>query len=261
MIGGTCYHASDLAKNFYSKFTKGKLYLTNDKTAEMVKLVENSSRDIQIALANSIDMMCSKAGISSNEVIEFANKHPRVNILKPSCGVGGHCIAVDPWFLIEGFRAESKLLRQARDINDKKPYIVLDSVFSRIKLLKKQGVTNPRISVLGLTFKPDVDDLRESPALKIALELNKVSDLAVCEPNIKESQLKSIGFDNIMTMPESVEWADIVLILVAHSEFMAIKKLDLKDKDIIDSCGLLYAIDKAKFNIFVQGAKKLECEI
>jgi len=250
VIGGLCQRSAELAREFYSKFVKGHLTLADDKTAEMVKLVENSSRDVQIAFANQLDAMCQKIGINPYRVIELANKHPRVNILNPGCGVGGHCIAVDPWFLIETFPKDSELLKTTRKINDNKPNQVIKDVLKKIDAIKENGISKPKLLVLGLTFKADVDDMRESPALKIAQELKKkksLLELAVCEPNVISDSLREMGFANIKGLFEGVAWADLVLILVKHKEFYSIKELDLKDKDIVDYCGLLHELDSSEF--------------
>jgi len=254
VIGGMCQRSAELAREFYSKFVKGHLTLTDDKVAEMVKLVENSSRDVQIAFANQIGAMCQKIGIDPYRVIEFANKHPRVNILNPGCGVGGHCIAVDPWFLIQTFPQDSELLKTTRKINDNKPNQVIEDVLLKIDSLKEKGKSKPNLLVLGLTFKADVDDMRESPALKIALELKKkksLLDLAICEPNVISDSLKDMGFTNIKGLFEGVAWADLVLILVKHKEFYSIKELDFKNKEIIDSCGLLYESYSSEFSSYL----------
>ncbi len=243
VVGGVCETSTHLAKNFYSKFVKGHIHLTTDKTAEMIKLVENSSRDVQIAFANQVDAMCKTAGINTFEVIECANKHPRVNILNPGCGVGGHCIAVDPWFLVESFPHDSELLKTARNINDSKPLAVVADVLHKTQELQFSGFTKPKVLVLGLTFKADIDDMRESPALKIACELQKNTnklDLAVCEPNIESADLQKMGFENLKTFVDGVKWADIIVALVRHKDFYFLRDLNLKDKIVLDTCGLLY---------------------
>ncbi len=245
VIGGVCLQALELAKKFYSKFVKGKLLFTDYKTAEMVKLVENSSRDIQIAFANQIASMCRKSGINPYQVIELANKHPRVKILSPGCGVGGHCLAVDPWFLVQGFPQDSELIKVARKINDKKPEDVIKNVFTKVDQLKVKGISRPKILILGLTFKQDIDDLRQSPALCIAKELiknGKDLDVAICEPNISRAKLKKMIFFDVKGLLDGIKWADIVLILVKHKDFFSIKDLDLYNKIVIDTCGLLHEI-------------------
>lgn len=252
IIGGICEQSTELAKTFYSKFVKGELFLTDDKTAEMVKLIENSSRDVQIALANQIAGMCESVGINPFNVINLANKHPRVKILNPSCGVGGHCIAVDPWFLVESFPENSLLLKTAREINDSKPENIIKKVKKKAKLL----ITKPaKVLALGLTFKQDIDDLRESPALKIALKLNQdnLIDLAVLEPNISQEKLKNLGLNNIFNIKnfqDHINWADIILILVNHKQFFDIKNLNLLNKEIIDSSGLLYFVNQNNNSFF-----------
>ncbi|MCF7799663.1 nucleotide sugar dehydrogenase [Candidatus Babeliales bacterium] len=264
VIGGICQYSCELAKKFYSKITKGHFYLTDDKTAEMVKLVENGSRDAQIAFANTVDLMCEQAGINSRQVIEIANKHPRVNILNPNCGVGGHCIAVDPWFLIESFSATTNFLKQVRDVNDKKPYFVIDSVFKKIEKLKEKNVVIPKVLVLGLTFKADVDDIRESPALKITKELNNQTnllELAICEPKVNIKILQNLGFNKILKLQDGIVWADLILILVDHSEFKLLKKIDLKNKEVIDTCGLLYKLDISSSDILLSKINNVRCEI
>jgi UDP-N-acetyl-D-mannosaminuronic acid dehydrogenase len=242
IIGGICAQSSEKAKCFYKKFVKGNCYISDDKTAEMVKLIENSSRDIQIALANQIAGMCAQKDMNPFEVIELANKHPRVNILQPGCGVGGHCIAVDPWFLIESFPQNTQLLKNARAINDVKPQIVIEEILHK----SKQFTKKPNILVLGLTFKPDIDDMRESPALHIAKELNKIKqnfNLHICEPNIKKKHLKSIGFENLTTLEEGSLIADMVVILVKHSIFKRLTPQQLKNKVVIDPCGLQHTLN------------------
>ncbi|MCK4650876.1 nucleotide sugar dehydrogenase [Candidatus Babeliales bacterium] len=253
VIGGICQESSHLANKFYSKFVKGKLYLTDDRTAEMVKLVENGSRDVQIAFANQVADMCYKAKIDPFRVIEFANKHPRVNILNPGCGVGGHCLAVDPWFLVRGFKRDSNLLKISRSINDERPFKVVNYVIKQVEKLKKKGIEKPKILVLGLTFKPDVDDLRNSPALKICLELNKKTELfemGVCEPNLVSDRIIKLGFSNVKELVDGVKWADIILPLVKHKDFFGIKYFNLKDKLVVDVCGLFYN----SIEFFIQGA-------
>lgn len=223
IIGGICQESAKKATGFYSHFVTGDCFLTSDKIAEMVKLVENSSRDVQIALANQIAQMCNVAHIDPNEVIKLANKHPRVNLLQPGCGVGGHCIAVDPWFLIKHFPKQTLLLQAARKINDDRPYDIINSIVSQAKKFKKIEGRKPKVLTLGLTFKPDVDDLRQSPALFIAQELNKLTDLLALEvhdPFVPERIIKSYGLKNNKNL-ETIK-IDIVQILVKHTVFQKI---------------------------------------
>ena len=240
IIGGICQRSSQLATEFYKTFVTGDCYQTDDKSAEMVKLVENSSRDVQIAFANQVAGMCEQADIDPFKVIELANKHPRVNLLKPGCGVGGHCIAVDPWFLIEGFPEQTKLLKTARETNDSKPGQVIEDVIRQASALAIAKKQKPTVLALGLTFKPDVDDMRESPALQIAQKLAKQNglNLLVCEPNIEQKKLSTLGFTNIVTIENGLEQADIVLALVPHTPFKKIDQSNLRNKIVIDPCGL-----------------------
>lgn len=257
VIGGICNKASELAKNFYERFVEGKLYITSANTAEMVKLVENSSRDVQIAFAHQLAGMCEKANIDVMEVIELANKHPRVNILTPTCGVGGHCIAVDPWFLIENYPTETELLKTARRINDKRPLEILNKIHNLINEFKLKNNKKPNVLAMGLTYKADVDDLRESPALVIANELNKNKNqfnFFVCEPNVNSEELKKLNLE-YHSLEEGLEKADILIFLVKHSAFKSISFNYLKDKLILDSCGILYTpknIDENKIKIIEQ---------
>lgn len=239
VIGGICPESATRAKTFYEAFVKGNLCLTDDKTAEMVKLVENSTRDVQIALANQISQMCKTANINPFEVIELANKHPQINLLQPGCGVGGHCIAIDPWFLIESFPDSSELLQTARAINDKKPHIVIDDVITCAKRFLQKHKRKPKVIALGLTFKPDVDDLRQSPALLIARELGKqkeLLDLSVYDHFVSEEKITSFGLQNRTCMKSAVDEADIVLILVKHTLFK--NNLNVAHKITINTCGL-----------------------
>ncbi|MBD3273080.1 nucleotide sugar dehydrogenase [Candidatus Dependentiae bacterium] len=252
VVGGVCDKSCSLAKEFYSKFVKGEIYISDDKTAEMVKLVENSYRDLNIAFANEISFMAKSVGINPFKVIDIANKHPRVNILNPGCGVGGHCIAVDPWFLIQTFPKSSQTLRMARIINDSKPYYVIDKVLNELKSLNK--IEKPKVLALGLTFKADVDDLRGSPALKVAKELNTKKEqleLAVIEPNIKDEILRDFNFKYFKNLSSAIFWADVILVLIGHKNFFELNDFDLKDKLIIDECGLLYKIKNEQKNISI----------
>jgi UDP-N-acetyl-D-mannosaminuronic acid dehydrogenase len=238
IIGGICATSTNMANTFYKQFVKGKCFATNSKTAEMIKLVENSYRDVQIAFANQVAGMCDEAKINPFDVISFANKHPRVNILQPGCGVGGHCIAVDPWFLIKGFSQNTNLLLQARKINDNKPKEVIQTVLDKAKEFITKNNKPPRVLTLGLTFKPDVDDIRQSPALYIVKKLQKCSfiTLFVHDPYVTDDT-----FENIKNLDQAIHISDIVVILVKHSRFeKALTKYELLDnKIIIDPCGLI----------------------
>ena len=221
VIGGIDEKSISMAINFYKKFVKGNLHATNARTAEMCKLTENASRDLQIAFANELSIICEKANINVWNLIDLANKHPRVNILDPGCGVGGHCIAVDPYFITSSFKEESKLIALAREVNNYKSTWVTDDIIGRIRDYIKKFNKNPKIALLGITFKANIDDLRESPALKIAQYVNENYDsnnTYVVEPNIKKFEnLKIIDLDKAKSE------CDILFILVNHNEFITLK--------------------------------------
>jgi UDP-N-acetylglucosamine 2-epimerase (non-hydrolysing) len=242
IIGGISPTCVEQAKLFYKRFVKGALYLTDAVTAEMVKLVENSSRDNAIAFANQVASMSYAAGLDPFEVIELANKHPRINILRPSCGVGGHCIAVDPWFLVQTFPEQAQLLKTAREINDAKPQEVLSFIRQRLDADGQSRQRPACVLVLGLTYKPDVDDLRESPALAIAQELNSWKDcmLLVCEPQVEREQLYPYFKQHqVVPLEQGIERADLIISLVAHSQFKILVHHRVRHK-ILDFCGLLH---------------------
>ena len=242
IIGGINHESVDRAKVFYKQFVKGQLYLTNATTAEMVKLVENSSRDVSIAFANQVAAMAYATGLDPFEVIALANKHPRVNILNPSCGVGGHCIAVDPWFLVETFPQQSHLLQTARAVNDAKPLHVISLTRSWIQEWHNKREQTPTVLVLGLTYKADVDDMRESPALMIARTLQKYTDcnVLVAEPNVAQTVLESMFNNAVVSLQEGIDRADIVVCLVPHRQFKNIDRHMSTHKKVLDFCGLLY---------------------
>ncbi|MFH1643549.1 MAG: nucleotide sugar dehydrogenase [bacterium] len=251
IIGAPCLSAAEFARKFYSKFVKGNLEITDDKTAEMVKLIENSFRDTQIAFANQVADMSEIAGIDPYNVIFLANKHPRVNILNPTCGVGGHCIAVDPWFLIDSFSEQTKLLKVVRSINDEKPNFIVNKVLNVVENFKKQNFRNPVIAVFGVTYKPDVDDIRESPALKIVKELNsdkKNLNLIAYDPFVVKKVFDDNNIANLTNQRNLLEKADIVLFLVKHTQFFNIKTNLLQNKNIIDACGFIYDFNKKNNN-------------
>jgi UDP-N-acetyl-D-mannosaminuronic acid dehydrogenase len=261
VIGGMCQKACELSKKFYSKFVKGFLHITDDKTAEMVKLAENSYRDVQIAFANQIASISNQIGINPFQVIEFANKHPRVKILSPGTGVGGHCVAVDPYFLIEGFPEETSLLQSARQINNVKPYQILDKILSRIQRLKIHGIAKPKICLLGITFKPNVEDIRESPALKIALELNRQKDefdLYTFDPNISADTMQKLGLTTKNNLQYQIQNSDLVAILVKHKEFEILPESLFDNKIVIDPCGLIYDMHVKKSKEILKGSIQLK---
>ena len=235
VIGGINPESTKKAISFYSSFIKGELHATNSSTAEMCKLVENSSRDVQIAFANELSLICNQAGIDVWELITLANKHPRVNILQPGCGVGGHCIAVDPYFIISEFPKESKLISTAREVNNfKSSWCILKIQESKLEFKTKFG-RNAKLAVMGLAFKPNIDDLRESPAKLIAKTIllnNDNEEAFFVEPNISKHDLFKLTL-----YKDAIEKADIIIFLVAHNEFKSLKIS--KDKLVLDFCGIL----------------------
>lgn len=228
-IGGINEASTEKAVWFYKHFVKGELHKTNSKTAEMCKLVENSSRDVQIAFANELSIICDKAGINVWELITLANKHPRVNILQPGTGVGGHCIAVDPWFIVSEFPEESKIIRSAREINNYKTEWVIEKIKNAALQFKLDNGKDAKIACMGLAFKPNIDDLRESPALLVVETLvNDGFDVLAVEPNIEEHN----DFD-IYDTDEAIGLADIVVVLVAHKDFSSCRTSFFKDKKVL----------------------------
>jgi UDP-N-acetyl-D-mannosaminuronic acid dehydrogenase len=228
IVGGLTPVATEKATAFYQQFVDGECFLTNARTAEMAKLVENSYRDVNIAFANELSLISDQLEVDVFELIEMANKHPRVNILKPGAGVGGHCIAVDPWFIVDAAPQQSKLIHQARKINDHKPNWIIE----KIKAVKSEAA---KVACLGLAYKPDIDDLRESPSLYIAEQLTKEfgSSILVVEPNIQ-----SIEHLNLVSLETAIETCDIIVILVPHKEFKNIKEEQIRKLHVLDICGL-----------------------
>ena len=231
VVGGINEESAQVAVDFYETFVSGEVLATSAKTAEMVKLTENAYRDVNIAFANELSMICDQESINTWEVIQLANRHPRVNILQPGPGVGGHCIAVDPWFIVSRAPELSRLIRTAREVNDSKPQWVLEQVRKQADRFK-----NPVIGCLGLAFKADVDDLRESPALDIVRTLVKddIGQVLVCEPNLKQHPEFSL-----LTLDELIKRADILLLLVDHKPFKKLTAKGLKDKILIDTRGIV----------------------
>ena len=234
VIGGIDQKSTEKAVAFYKKYVTGALHETNAKTAEMCKLVENSSRDVQIAFANELSLICDKAGIDVWELINLANKHPRVNILKPGCGVGGHCIAVDPYFIVSDYPLESKIIGAAREINNYKSFWCAEKIqTARLEFELREG-RKPKIALLGLAFKPDIDDLRESPAKYIAqkvMQNTNNEEYFIVEPNIDSHHIFKLT-----PYQEAMEKADILAYLVAHSEFK--ENQPPEDKIVLDFCGV-----------------------
>ena len=238
IIGGQTPEATKRATAIYSSFCKGELLPTNDVTAEMAKLTENSFRDVNIAFANELSLIADKLGIDVWELIELANHHPRVNILQPGPGVGGHCIAVDPWFIVSADPENSKLIHTARNVNDGKPAWVISKVKEAIE---RTGAS--QVAVLGLAFKADIDDLRESPALNIAVDLaEELEDTTflVAEPNVDELPKRLKGFDNakLNDYTQAINEADVILLLVDHKEFKNLDAHLLDGKEVVDTKGI-----------------------
>lgn len=240
VIGGITRACSERAVALYRIFCKGELLITNSRTAELCKLTENAFRDVNIAFANELSAICEELGVNVWELIKLANHHPRVNILHPGPGVGGHCIAVDPWFIVEAAPSVSRLIRTAREVNDNKPLRVIE----KIKLaIGGHAGGRPRIALLGLAFKPDVDDLRESPALHIAKMLAKLdnSTILVSEPHIESLPQTLTGLQHVSLVKDAttaIDNADIVVMLVNHRGYYDIAPSHLQGKIIIDTRGV-----------------------
>lgn len=234
VIGGIDADSTEKAAAFYQTFVRGKLHKTNARTAEMCKLVENSSRDVQIAFANELSLICDKADIDVWELIELANKHPRVNILKPGCGVGGHCIAVDPYFIVSDYPLESKIIGTAREINNYKSFWCAEKIQNAKLQFQLEHGRKPRIGLFGLAFKPNIDDLRESPAKYIVqkvLQNANNEEYFIVEPNIETHNVFKLTH-----WEEAFEKADILAFLVAHDEF---RMPEVKPEQLIlDFCGV-----------------------
>ncbi len=213
VVGGVNNESTQAAAEFYRTFVEGEVLETTAKTAEMAKLTENAFRDVNIAFANELSILCDDLDINVWELIRLTNHHPRVNVLQPGCGVGGHCISVDPWFIVDTANGKAKMIEQARRTNDYKADWVIEKVKNTALVFEKENGRKPLIACMGLAFKPDIDDLRESPALYITKELNKELNVIAVEPNIESFDgLKLVGIDDGMS-------ADIVVKLVGHKEF------------------------------------------
>ena len=232
VIGGINDQSTNLAKEFYKTFCSGKLLTTSSKTAEMVKLTENSFRDVNIAFANELSIICEEEKIDVKELIKLSNYHPRVNILNPGCGVGGHCIAIDPWFIASKYPKQSKLIRTAREVNDKKSLWVLQKIIDTATSISKSQNRKILIGCYGITFKPDIDDTRESPALFIVKKLDSLGyNIAIAEPNLQRYENL-----NLKSTKYVFKNSDLNVLLVAHAQF---KEFDFRNKKVLDICGLL----------------------
>jgi len=230
IVGGTTLEATRLTAEFYREFVEGEVLETDAKTAEMTKLTENSFRDTNIAFANELSILCDKFDIDVWELIKLINRHPRVNVLQPGAGVGGHCIAVDPWFIVHAGGDDAKIIRTAREVNTYKTEWAIEKIKNEALVFEKENGRKAKVACMGLAFKPNIDDLRESPALYITRRLIfDALDVLAVEPNIEAHE----EFE-IIDYKEALEKADIVTFLVAHKEF---KKLDIKTE--LDFCGVL----------------------
>ncbi len=231
VIGSLTPAGAESAKSFYSTFCQGELLTTSARTAELVKLAENSFRDVNIAFANELSLVSHQLGINVREVIRLTNYHPRVNVLQPGCGVGGHCIAVDPWFIAAAAPDQTPLIQTARLVNDGKRHWVIQQVLARAAALEDKKDRPVRIGCLGLTFKPNVDDLRESPALHITTQLIVAGlEVLVCEPNLSNHSTIKLHL-----LEEVLAEADLLVFLVAHSAF---RNLNLSGLEVFDLCGV-----------------------
>lgn len=244
VIGGMTRTATYMAATLYKTFVQGDLVETNARTAEMCKLTENSFRDVNIAFANELSMICGKLDINVWELIALANRHPRVNILQPGAGVGGHCIAVDPWFIVDKTPDEARIIRTAREVNDFKPEWVLNQVKASIDhiLLKKAdcAMADIKVACLGLAFKPDIDDLRESPAVEITQHISQLGcQVLAVEPNIKKMPEKlCLGNLSLSSLPDALAVADVVCVQVKHKSFIEAVENIRHHSLVIDAVGL-----------------------
>ena len=231
IVGGVTPEATDVTVEFYETFVSGAVLKTDAKTAEMAKLTENSYRDTNIAFANELSILCDKFEINPWELIDLANRHPRVNILKPGVGVGGHCIAVDPWFIVHKGGEDAKIIRTAREVNNYKTEWSIEKIKNAALSFEKENGRKAKVACMGLAFKPDIDDLRESPALFVTRRLKADGlDVLAVEPNIKTHSEFEIVKD-----ADAIELADIIVYLVAHKEFKGIR---IFGKKVIDFCGV-----------------------
>ena len=243
VIGGMSERCAERASELYKIFLKGECVVTNARTAEMCKLTENSFRDVNIAFANELSIICDEQDINVWELIRLANRHPRVNILQPGPGVGGHCIAVDPWFIVSQNPESARLIRTAREINDNKPHWVMDKIKLAVaECLNQNGKKAQEVTIacFGLAFKPDIDDLRESPALSIAKSVATWHNgtTLVVEPNTETLPAKLDGLAQLVSIEDALKRADILVMLVDHTPFKAIASEDIKQQWVVDTKGV-----------------------
>ena len=231
IVGGITLEATEQTVAFYKTFVDGEVLSTDAKTAEMAKLTENSFRDTNIAFANELSILCDKFGIDVWELISLTNRHPRVNVLQPGAGVGGHCIAVDPWFIVHAGGEDAKMIRTAREVNTYKTEWAIEKVKNEALKFENEHGRKAKVACMGLAFKPNIDDLRESPALYITRQLRADNlDILAVEPNIKMfSEFEIVDYN------EAIEKADIIVFLVGHREF---SDLEIVDRKVVDFCGV-----------------------
>lgn len=235
VVGGLTAQATKLVADFYRTFVQGEVLETESRTAEMCKLTENSFRDVNIAFANELSMICAKEGISVSHLIHLANRHPRVNILQPGAGVGGHCIAVDPWFIIARDPENARLIRTAREVNNRKSEWVIEKIKLAAADFSARSIAKPKVACLGLAFKPDIDDLRESPAVHIAEALVSLGyDVIAVEPNIEKHERF-----NLSSLEDALHKADVIAVLVNHRQFGSdLVRKQLEKAQAMDFCGV-----------------------
>ncbi|EOH6319149.1 nucleotide sugar dehydrogenase, partial [Burkholderia cenocepacia] len=236
VIGGMTRKCGTRAQELYAVFVRGECILTDARTAEMCKLTENSFRDVNIAFANELSVICDQLDINVWELIRLANRHPRVSVLQPGPGVGGHCIAVDPWFIVDSAPEHARLIRTARQVNDDKPHFVVERVRHAASRFRE-----PVIACLGLAFKADIDDLRESPAVEIVEALAGHADatLLVVEPNVDALPASLDAKARLCDLPTALAEADVIVILVDHAPFRRMDPVRLQTKVVIDTRGVL----------------------
>lgn len=239
IIGGMDARSSAAAEALYKVFLRGDVIHTNARTAEMTKLTENAFRDVNIAYANELSIICDDLDINVWELIRLANRHPRVNILNPGPGVGGHCIAVDPWFIVSNSPENAKIIRQAREINDYKPHYVLNHIEKALKAYAQKYGRKPKIACYGLAFKPNIDDLRSSAALEIVkkIQTDLVSDLSIVEPNIIKLP-ENLSQFSLVSTHKAHGASDINILLVAHTQFEEIDWVAEPSEKVLDFCGV-----------------------
>lgn len=243
IVGGVTTESAERARRLYKSFCVGEVLVTDSRTAEMAKLAENSFRDVNIAFANELSLICDDLDIDVWELISLANRHPRVNILQPGPGVGGHCIAVDPWFIVDAAADSAKLIKTGREVNDAKPQRVLENISKKVSAVKSNS-DKLNICLLGITFKPDIDDIRESPALYIAESVARTyteANISIVEPNLESLPDPFSEFPNVKqkTLYEGLAGADICVVLVDHTLFKQELHLLTQHKCVIDTRGIL----------------------